>query len=443
MPAGGNNAVRACPTTVRDLEFSVVDTETTGLFPDAHDRIIEIAIVRTDYSGKLINEYCTLVNPHRDLGPTHIHHISASDVRSAPSFEEIAGDVLVRLHGAVFTSFNAPFDLRFLRAEFRRLGRDIPSVEPLCLMRLAGIVAPDLPGRKLEVCCRHFGIHFTETHSAYGDALATAKLLCQCLTRAEKSCGSLLESLPGRRMLEQYGPWPDIPPSGKSLSRGAAAAKEKTETTYIQRLVSCLPSAAAVDPTLDEYLSLLDRVVEDRVVTEEEARSLLNKAQQLGFCQESAHKAHTQYMRDLIAVALADGKISPREEADLHEVRTLLSLSEAEFQRILLEVKARRERIGSEQSPATTAASSFDGLKICFTGEFSFRIKGEAISREFAEAVAQRKGMIVKRSVTKDLDYLVTADPHSMSGKAKRARQYGTRVIAEAVFWQMMGIDVE
>jgi DNA polymerase-3 subunit epsilon len=45
--------------------------------------------------------------------------------------------------------------------------------------------------------------------------------------------------------------------------------------------------------------------------------------------------------------------------------------------------------------------------------------------------------------VTKKLDYLVTPDPDSMSGKAKKAREYGVRIVAEPVFWRMVGVEVE
>ena len=31
----------------------------------------------------------------------------------------------------------------------------------------------------------------------------------------------------------------------------------------------------------------------------------------------------------------------------------------------------------------------------------------------------------------------------SMSGKAKKAREYGVRVIAEPVFWRLVGVDVD
>jgi DNA polymerase-3 subunit epsilon len=46
-------------------------------------------------------------------------------------------------------------------------------------------------------------------------------------------------------------------------------------------------------------------------------------------------------------------------------------------------------------------------------------------------------------SVTKKLDLLVIADPHTQSGKAKKARQYGVRIMHEPVFWKAIGVSVE
>jgi predicted RNA-binding Zn-ribbon protein involved in translation (DUF1610 family) len=43
--------------------------------------------------------------------------------------------------------------------------------------------------------------------------------------------------------------------------------------------------------------------------------------------------------------------------------------------------------------------------------------------------------------VTRDLDLLVIADPDSQSGKAVKARAYGTRLIAEEPFFQMIGVS--
>ena len=65
------------------------------------------------------------------------------------------------------------------------------------------------------------------------------------------------------------------------------------------------------------------------------------------------------------------------------------------------------------------------------------------ITRERAAALSEAAGMEICDSVTKKLDILVVADPHTQSGKARKARQYGTRIIHEPVLWQMLGVAID
>ena len=60
-----------------------------------------------------------------------------------------------------------------------------------------------------------------------------------------------------------------------------------------------------------------------------------------------------------------------------------------------------------------------------------------------ASELAASRGMIVMETVTKKLDLLVVADPFTQSGKAKRARLYGIRIIHEPVFWRALGMEVQ
>jgi len=49
---------------IDDIEFSIFDTETTGLDPEGGDRIIEIAAVR--FKGpERIADFQSLINPRR------------------------------------------------------------------------------------------------------------------------------------------------------------------------------------------------------------------------------------------------------------------------------------------------------------------------------------------------------------------------------------------
>ena len=69
--------------------IAVVDVETTGLSPWRHDRIVEIAVVLLSPDGEIEDEYESLVNPGRDVGPTSIHGISASDLIDAPPLRRL------------------------------------------------------------------------------------------------------------------------------------------------------------------------------------------------------------------------------------------------------------------------------------------------------------------------------------------------------------------
>ena len=111
----------AAPVSLRDVRrLAVIDTETTGL--GAQDRVVEVAVVVLDASTlETVDEYDTLINPRRDVGPEHIHGISASMVEAAPTFEEIAGDLAARLDDHVLVAHNLPFDVRMVRGEFDRL----------------------------------------------------------------------------------------------------------------------------------------------------------------------------------------------------------------------------------------------------------------------------------------------------------------------------------
>jgi len=68
-----------------------------------------------------------------------------------------------------------------------------------------------------------------------------------------------------------------------------------------------------------------------------------------------------------------------------------------------------------------TATGPLVGQTFCLTG---FR------NADLSEAL-EKQGATEKSSVSKTLTYLIAADPNSQSGKAVKARQYGTKVISE------------
>jgi DNA polymerase III subunit epsilon len=176
----------APPGSLRDVNFAVVDVETTGTSPTAGDKITEIAIAQVR-GGEVVDVYAQLVNPQRPIPPyiTQLTRISWEMVRDQPTFREIAPNVVDRLAGHVFTAHNAAFDWRFVGEELDRGIGHLLAGPKLCTVRLARVLLPALPRKSLDHVTRYFGIEIGARHRAEGDAVATAQALVRMLRIAE------------------------------------------------------------------------------------------------------------------------------------------------------------------------------------------------------------------------------------------------------------------
>ena len=105
----------------------VLDLESTGTWVEK-DRIIEIALVRTDPDGGR-DVYEKRVCPGMPIPPavTKLTGISDDDVKDAPLFKEIAHDVLAFIGDADLGGFNIErFDFPMLRRELIDAGLTLP-----------------------------------------------------------------------------------------------------------------------------------------------------------------------------------------------------------------------------------------------------------------------------------------------------------------------------
>lgn len=201
---------------LHELSYVVVDTETTGGRSWLNDRITEIAAVVVR-GTEIVEVYETLVNPQRSIPPfiTALTNITWDMVRNAPTFDQVAPEVMRVLEGNVFVAHNATFDWRFLTTELTRAtGRQLRG-RRLCTVKLARKVLPQLPRRSLDYVARYYGITITNRHRAGGDALATAKCLIRMVSDlADRGCGTwgelqtLLRTQPGRRKKRRHSGLP-------------------------------------------------------------------------------------------------------------------------------------------------------------------------------------------------------------------------------------------
>ncbi|MGH9009467.1 MAG: 3'-5' exonuclease, partial [Acidimicrobiia bacterium] len=152
--------------------IAVVDVETTGVYPT--DRVVEVAIVTVGLDGSVLDEWETLVNPRRDLGPTWLHGVTGTMVAGAPRFEDIAGAIAARLDGAVLAAHNLAFDVRMLGAEFARVGLDFDAG--------AGVDTLTGTGCRLVEAANLHGLAHGHPHRALHDARTVVGLLIALAT---------------------------------------------------------------------------------------------------------------------------------------------------------------------------------------------------------------------------------------------------------------------
>ena len=410
--------------------IAVIDVETTGLSPWRNDRILEIAVVVISPDGEIHKEYETLVNPNRDLGPTRIHGISAEHVLSAPIFADIAGDVLAILSSAsVIAGHNVSFDKNFIVKEYERIGVKIPEIPLLCTCRLFG-------RNSLEACCDELGITFDGTpHRALIDARATARLVSHLY--AEDS--TLLEK---HRIGKVH--WPVVKKTGMPCyTREHAQSILREPPRFLQRIARMMHhDINAATSEILAYQALIDRILEDRTIDTCEENTLVDAALEWELSQKQINEVHKTYIHNLAVLALADGVVSNAELRDLHVVARLLGQDSSIIDDVL-DTAAVQLAAAKPSKTKSAGTGELSGMRVCFTGELCSTIGGQPITRDIAETLAENAGLKVANSVTKKLDILVVADPNTQSGKARKAKKYGIRILADTVFWRMIGATVD
>ena len=358
----------------------VFDTETTGL--GKFDRVVEIAAITMDpHTGEIIDEFETLINPERDLGPTSIHGITASMVEAAPTFEEVAAAIGRRLTGAILVAHNLSFDTRMLEQEYARLNVEFEPGNGYCTLRATGL--------KLASACTKLGVSMAEAHRAYDDARATALLL--------RKIGADVSGCTAGRVATRG--LPHVPRTTRRQVGDVAGRSRVSHLADVGNL-SFLVDAELV------YLDALDHVLDDHVLNAVERQQMKELADYFGLSDHETDSLHRKYVNLVLDAAERDGSISQSEHELLTTLCGSLGLKD-------LQLPEPTDYPTEEHLPA-------NGV-ICFTGEAV--VNGRRIARPEIEAIAVRNGFRPVSSVTHNCQLLVAGDPASMSGKARQARR--------------------
>lgn len=168
-----------------ESRIAFVDTETTGRESD-RDRLVEVGIVIGE-RGEIIERKNWLINPGMPIPKesSDVHGISDDDVKNAPKFADVVGEIVAALQGSIPAAYNAQFDRAFIFAEVSRAGftieepppalrREVEWIDPLVFARE---LYKDEQSRALGEMAQRLGIEMDRAHRAASDAEAALKVL--------------------------------------------------------------------------------------------------------------------------------------------------------------------------------------------------------------------------------------------------------------------------
>ena len=171
-----------------------LDTETTGLSPEAGDRIVEIGCI------EMVNRRLTGQTRHVYLNPERkgseeairIHGLTDAFLADKPRFAEVADDLLGFLAGAEVIIHNAAFDVGFLNAELKRLKRPAFHTVAAQVTDTLRMARETFPGKanSLDALCKRLEVD-NARRSVHG-ALLDAGLLAEVYIRLTRGQDSLV-----------------------------------------------------------------------------------------------------------------------------------------------------------------------------------------------------------------------------------------------------------
>ncbi len=185
---------------LRELSFTVFDTETTGLNPAGGDEIIQIGAVRI-VNGKILTGECfdQLVDPQRSIprAGIPIHGITPDMVRGQPPITEVLPAFHAFCADTVLVAHNAAFDMKCLELKQALTGLvfDHPVLDTLLL---SAVVQENHDRHNLDDLAERFGLTILGRHTAIGDAMVTAEIFLKLIPllaeRGIHTLGAALEA---------------------------------------------------------------------------------------------------------------------------------------------------------------------------------------------------------------------------------------------------------
>ncbi|MEP2828517.1 DNA polymerase III subunit epsilon [Parvibaculum sp.] len=138
----------------------VLDTETTGISPQDGHRLVEIGCLELFNHVATGKVYHTYIDPERDMpeGAFRVHGLSEEFLRGKPKFADVADEFLEFIGGDPLVIHNASFDMGFINAELKKIGRTpLPMSRAIDTLDMARRKFPGSQNN-LDALCRRFNV---------------------------------------------------------------------------------------------------------------------------------------------------------------------------------------------------------------------------------------------------------------------------------------------
>jgi DNA polymerase-3 subunit epsilon len=174
---------------LNSLSFVIFDLETTGLYPEEGDEMIEIGAVVVENGELNGQEFQTFVNPQRSIPEiaTKISGLKDSDVKNAPLASEALKKFFDFAGSRIWVAQNARFDLGFVMKKMRDL--KIPPRQNVVIdtIGISKILFPYETSHNLDVLMARMGVVRTgDRHRSLDDSRYTALVFIEFLKLLEK-----------------------------------------------------------------------------------------------------------------------------------------------------------------------------------------------------------------------------------------------------------------
>lgn len=175
---------------LKDAEYVVFDTETTGLSA-VYDSIIEVGAVKMK-NGQVIDRFDKFINPGHSLSELIINLTSITDdmLKDAPDEATIMKEFMEFAGDAILVGHNVTFDMGFFNATLRRSNMPAISVPVIDTLELSRTIHSEYRNHKLDTLAKKYDINLEHHHRADSDAETTGYVLYKMLDELEEKFGS-------------------------------------------------------------------------------------------------------------------------------------------------------------------------------------------------------------------------------------------------------------